>query len=70
MRLMYKAPRFDSIKAQVDKLTDFLRAEWGRTGHDVQLLSIPAALKPIPRVASDGIPVAEWIGAQMPEQAA
>ncbi|KUZ77605.1 hypothetical protein WI38_27915 [Burkholderia ubonensis] len=69
-RLMYKAPRFDSIKAQVDKLADFLRAEWGRTGHDVQLLSIPAALKPIPRVASDGIPVAEWIAAQMPEQAA
>ncbi|KGS91854.1 hypothetical protein X963_5670 [Burkholderia pseudomallei MSHR7498] len=69
-RLMYTAPRFDSIKAQVDKLTNFLRSEWSRTGHDVQLLNIPAALKSIPRVASDGIPVAEWIAARTPKQAA
>lgn len=67
---LYEAPGFDSIKAQVDKLTDFLRAEWCRTGHDVQRLTILAALEPIRRVASDGVPVAEWIAAQMQRKAA
>ena len=69
LRLMYKAPGFDSIKAQVDKLADFLRGEWSRTGHDVQHLKVPESLTPVPRLASDGVPLAEWIAARLPQSA-
>lgn len=66
---LYKSPGFDSIKTQVDKLTDFLRAEWARSGRDVQLLTVPDALKPVRRLASGGVPVAEWVASQTPRTA-
>jgi hypothetical protein len=69
VRLLHVAPGFDSIKGEVDKLTDFLRAEWRRTGHDAELPAIPAAPKSVRRLASDGVPVVEWVAARTPQQA-